>query len=98
MLTVVKERILLSAVRVDSPLVGLLVYTMAGRAVPLDLSKVSRSYAVASVDDAGGPAQASRQTVSGGQVVTLEPPAEALGRPLGRHGCRGLDRHGDAGG
>ena len=54
---------------------------MPGRTGQLDLSKVSGSYSVAWIHDAGGPAQASRQTVSGGQVVTLEPLAAALGRP-----------------
>jgi hypothetical protein len=56
-------------------------YTVAARAVRLDLSEVSRSYAVAWIDDPGGRAHASRQTVSGGHVVALEPPAAALGRP-----------------
>jgi hypothetical protein len=58
-----------------------LVYTMAGRAVQLDLSKAGGSYSVTWLDESGGPTQVSRQTVSGGQVVTLEPPAGAAGRP-----------------
>ena len=58
-----------------------LVYTMAGRAAQLDLPKVSGSYSVTRIDDADGPAQASRRTVSGGRIATLELPAAALGRP-----------------
>jgi hypothetical protein len=58
-----------------------LVYTMAGRVVSLDLSKAVGSYSVTWIDESGGPAQASRHTVSGGRIVTLEPPAAAAGKP-----------------
>ena len=58
-----------------------LVYTMAGRAVQLDLSKAGGSYSVTWIDDSGSPAQVSPQTVSGGRLVTLEPPAASAGKP-----------------
>jgi hypothetical protein len=58
-----------------------LVYTMAGRAVQLDLSKAGGSYSVTWIDESGGLAQAPRQIVSGGRIVTLEPPATAAGKP-----------------
>jgi len=58
-----------------------IVYSMDGRAVQLDLSKVGGSYSVTWLDESGGPAQASRHTVSGGRIVTLEPPAAAAGKP-----------------
>jgi hypothetical protein len=58
-----------------------IVYSMVGRAVQLDLSTVGGSYSVAWIDQSGGTAQASRQAVSGGRIVTLEPPAALAGKP-----------------
>jgi hypothetical protein len=58
-----------------------IVYSMVGGAVQLDLSKVGGSYSVTWIDPSGGPAQAPRQTVPGGRIVTLEPPATEAGKP-----------------
>lgn len=58
-----------------------IVYSMVGRAVQLDLSEATGSYSVTWIDQSGGPAPASRQTVSGRQVVTLGPPVTLAGKP-----------------
>jgi hypothetical protein len=58
-----------------------IVYSMVGRAVQLDLSAAGGSYSVTWIDQSGGPAQASRQTVPGRQVVTLGPPVSLAGKP-----------------
>jgi hypothetical protein len=58
-----------------------LVYTTAGRAVELDLSRDGHSYTVSWLDSANGRLQKSAGRVRGGGAVTLAPPRQGTGRP-----------------
>jgi len=57
------------------------VYTMTGDAVVLDLTASEGAYEVSWLDLATGVLQKSVETVAGGRVVTLAPPAVGTGRP-----------------
>jgi hypothetical protein len=59
----------------------MLVYTIAGAAVELDLSQDAAAYDVQWLDAATGAAHRSRARVNGGAVITLTPPEGGAGRP-----------------
>jgi hypothetical protein len=59
----------------------LLVYTMAGAPVELDLAQDATTYDVQWLDPAAGGTHRSRVRVTGAAVVTLTPPEGGTGRP-----------------
>jgi hypothetical protein len=67
-----------------------LVYSMAGRPVQLDLSRVRGSFSVTWIDGSDGRPRASGRAVSGGGLVTLEP----SGAPAGGSWVAWLSRSG----
>lgn len=60
---------------------AMLVYTMSGEAVQLDLSRETGSFSLAWLDSAGGSLLAQPQPVAGGAIVTLVPPSADARRP-----------------
>ncbi len=58
-----------------------LVYSLAGAPVTVDLTADPATYTVAWLDSAGGELQLLAETVSGGNTVSLVPPASALKNP-----------------
>ncbi len=59
----------------------MLVYSVAGLPVDLDLRQVEGRYTIAWVDAGAGTLVPDRQPVRGGQLVTIAPPPAAAGRP-----------------
>jgi hypothetical protein len=64
-----------------APGAAYLVYTMAGEAVELDLSRENGEFTIAWLDSAGGGLRAAAASIVAGKVVTLAPPVAASQRP-----------------
>ena len=58
-----------------------IVYSMVGAAVQLDIFEGRRVVLGTSHRRVRWPGAGTRQTVPGGQIVTLEPPATGAGKP-----------------